>query len=288
MLAILQPWKKTSDMICLIAVKNMSSIKLAEQLTDPWERTDTDRARLTYCLVHGSWHGAGCWENVQIHLESAGQRTIAPDLPIDTDATFDELSEIVSEDIWDEKNTVLVVTSRAGNLGPRVAANLSLKQVIYLCAGFEIKNQPNHTGPLQKVFQRTPPKKYSESFEEGMSFIDKNQTMTIYDPDIAREVFYHDCPPDVQEEAIAQLRPTYRVAGQPPIKVWPDVPTTFIMAEGDKVYNPKYSRYAAARLLGVKAVVMSGGHCPYYQRPEELAANLLAFTNTSPPEEDGI
>lgn len=35
----------------------------------------------TYLLIHGSWHGAWCWENVIPLLEQAGHRVYAPDLP---------------------------------------------------------------------------------------------------------------------------------------------------------------------------------------------------------------
>jgi pimeloyl-ACP methyl ester carboxylesterase len=34
----------------------------------------------TFLLVHGSWHGAWCWQPVQRHLHAAGYRTVAPTL----------------------------------------------------------------------------------------------------------------------------------------------------------------------------------------------------------------
>jgi pimeloyl-ACP methyl ester carboxylesterase len=34
------------------------------------------------CLVHGSFHGAWCWDLLRPHLESRGHRVVAVDLPI--------------------------------------------------------------------------------------------------------------------------------------------------------------------------------------------------------------
>ena len=35
----------------------------------------------TYVLIHGTWHGAWCWDKVIPLLEQAGHAAIAPDLP---------------------------------------------------------------------------------------------------------------------------------------------------------------------------------------------------------------
>src|SRR5437870_13500893 len=41
----------------------------------------------TVVLVHGAWHGAWCWEQVLTHLDNAGRRAIAVDLPSVSSAT---------------------------------------------------------------------------------------------------------------------------------------------------------------------------------------------------------
>ena len=35
----------------------------------------------TFVLVHGSWHGAWCWEALTPRLKAQGHAVIAPDLP---------------------------------------------------------------------------------------------------------------------------------------------------------------------------------------------------------------
>ena len=45
----------------------------------------------TFCLVHGAWHDATCWDPVTEALRAAGHDVVAPDLPFhDPATTFDE------------------------------------------------------------------------------------------------------------------------------------------------------------------------------------------------------
>lgn len=251
----------------------MSTITSGEERAAPIGPDQPEDSPLTYCMVHGSWHSAGCWDDVRPVLEAAGHETLAPDLPTDTDATYDELAAIISSAIRDERNTILVVTSRAGNLATRVACELDLLEVDYVCAGFD--GNASKTW-LPGLFRRKPPKKYSQDFIEGIHHDENDRCLTIFDPDKAKHILYNDCPPEVQDKAVEQLKWTYRHDSLQPVRHWPQVPTTFIMAEKDKVYNPDYLRFVAGKWLGVRAVRMSGDHCPYYSRPRELAQILLA------------
>ena len=40
----------------------------------------------TFGLVHGSWHGAWCWERLVPELEARGHRAVAVDLPAEDPA----------------------------------------------------------------------------------------------------------------------------------------------------------------------------------------------------------
>lgn len=234
--------------------------------------------QLNFCLLHGSWHGAWCWEHVQALLQEAGHSSQAPDLPLEQEATYDELADFVSSGIQDEQNTVLVVTSRAGNLAPRVASNLSLRQVIYVCSGFDGNAAEVSTG--FNPFLRKLPKKYSKNFVDGIILDSTNKSFSSYDPEKAREIFYHDCDSATQDKAIERLKKTYRHKTDQPVDNWPEVPVTFVMANEDRVYNPAYSKYIAKRWLGVKAVRLSGGHCPYLSRPSDLTGALLSVSKS--------
>src|SRR5580765_5765914 len=41
----------------------------------------TSGSMATFVLIHGSWHGGWCFDEVKALLEAAGHRVIAPDLP---------------------------------------------------------------------------------------------------------------------------------------------------------------------------------------------------------------
>ena len=60
----------------------------------------------TFVLVHGSWHGAWCWERIIPMLEKAGHRAIAIDLPAHgTDHT--PLAEVNLKSYTDRLSAVL-------------------------------------------------------------------------------------------------------------------------------------------------------------------------------------
>jgi pimeloyl-ACP methyl ester carboxylesterase len=225
---------------------------------------------VTYCLVHGSWHGAWCWRYLQKELEAKGHRTIAMDLPIDDpDARFDDLAEVVCETITDEHNTVVVAHSRMGNILPRIASHLAIRQAVYLCAGFESNNDFGKKGRSE-----AEPKKYPDDFIAGIRLYPKDMRLYYYDPDKAVEMFYHDCSPDVANWAVSQLRPGARPESELPVKSWPNTPSVYIRSSGDRVLNPQYSIFVT-RQLGAKAICLEGGHSLFLSRPKELSDELL-------------
>jgi len=226
-------------------------------------------SRLTYCFVHGSWHGAWCWELLRPELEAAGHNTIAMDLPIDSPtATYETYADIVAEHIDDPANTIVVGHSRAGNVLPRTASRKAVRQLIYLCAGFD----PNNERRLRHHFLAPVPQKYNPDFERGLIYHDDGQLVS-YDSDVARELFYHDCSDEVARAAAAHLRPMHRAKLQPPVKKWPKVPAAFIYTEQDQVIRPEYSEYIS-RSLGLRAIEMTGGHSIFLSQPELLARVL--------------
>ncbi|WP_462189014.1 alpha/beta fold hydrolase, partial [Frankia sp. CcWB2] len=40
-----------------------------------------------FCLLHGAWHDATCWEPLGAELRARGHRVVAPDLPLHNPAT---------------------------------------------------------------------------------------------------------------------------------------------------------------------------------------------------------
>jgi pimeloyl-ACP methyl ester carboxylesterase len=232
---------------------------------------------LAFCLVHGSWHGAWCWKDLKSDLESRGHTTIAMDVPFDNpDLGMHDYAEQISSLIDDEKNTVLVAHSRMANVVPLVTGNLSLRSAVYLCPGFD----PEYNLRFREKFYSRIPRKYQPGFTRGVVPYKDNPTLDIYDAKKARAVFYHDCEPGTAQWAAEMLRPMYRARKEKPVSNWHEVKSTMVYASGDRVINPKYSEYIA-RALGMEAIELATGHCPFLSQPAELSDLLddIAQTN---------
>lgn len=97
-------------------------------------------------------------------------------------------------------------------------------------------------------------------------------------PEVARELFYHDCPPEEAARAVELLRPQGRVPlrEQTPLGAWPGVPAEYILCREDRMVLPDWSRRIARQRLGVTARELDGGHSPFLARPAALADELLS------------
>ena len=87
----------------------------------------------TFVLVHGSWHGAWCWDRLVPELESRGHQAITMDLPIDDpSAGLAEYAEAVVPLIPDE-SAILVGHSLGASVIPLVAAQRAVQRMVFLC-----------------------------------------------------------------------------------------------------------------------------------------------------------
>jgi len=89
--------------------------------------------------------------------------------------------------------------------------------------------------------------------------------------------FYHDCDDTTAAWAIARLRPqNSRPLVDPwPLRQWPPVPRSVILANGDRAVRLSAALEAGRLILdGAEPIVMQGSHSPFLSRPAELAALL--------------
>ena len=86
-------------------------------------------------LVHGSYHGAWCWDLLVPELERRGHRTVAVDLPTaDPGAGAAEYANVVVAAIEPGTEPVLVGHSMGGLVIPLVAAARPVRRLVFLAA----------------------------------------------------------------------------------------------------------------------------------------------------------
>ena len=230
----------------------------------------------TFVLIHGGYHGGWCWERLVDELASRGHTSITPDLPIeDSGAGFDEYTSVVldaMEGLDDTAGPVVVVGHSLGcYVAPLVATRRTCNHLVFLCAvptglGEPIGAQSSAilTGDLM-----------------GVTYFTDDEGRTLQTPQSFQHLFYEDVPERAAEFAVTRLRPQGpRPLVDPwPLRQWPEVLRTVVLAEADNVVRLEAARPAAKALTGDDPIVVSGGHSVFLTDPGRLAEILVELSH---------
>ncbi|HZC32217.1 MAG TPA: alpha/beta hydrolase [Candidatus Bathyarchaeia archaeon] len=224
-------------------------------------------------LVHGSYHGAWCWDFLRPELERLGHRVIAMDLPIsDPSLGAADYAKAVDDTLEPDSEPMLVGHSMAGLVIPLVAARRPVRRLVFLAAFLP---SPGRSAGEQRATEaidgRIPPR--------TAEWTDLGNDVWMVGPNTATEIFFQDAPPAVARWATKRLRPqAYRVLTETtPLTTWPAIESRSIVCRDDRAINPEWVRLAARERLGIEAIEIGGGHSPFLTRPAELARVLNAM-----------
>jgi pimeloyl-ACP methyl ester carboxylesterase len=224
-------------------------------------------------LVHGSYHGAWCWDLLRPELERLGHRVITMDMPIsDPTLLSTDYARAIENALGTGGEPVLVGHSMAGLIIPLVAAHRPIRRLVFLAAFLPKPGMSaNDQRRTEAIDGRIPPK--------TAEWTDLGDDVWMVGPNTATELFFPDAPPAVARWATQRLRPqSYGVLNEiTPLKAWPDVESRSIVCRDDRAVNPAWVRTAARERLGVEAVEIGGGHSPFLSRAAELAQILHAM-----------
>jgi pimeloyl-ACP methyl ester carboxylesterase len=228
---------------------------------------------LDIALVHGSYHGAWCWELLRPELERLGHRVIAVELPIsDPGLGAADYARTVEARLDPDSETMLVGHSMAGLIIPIVAARRPIHRLVFLAAFLASPGRSaNEQRATEPIDGRVPPR--------TAEWTDLGDDVWMVGPNTATELFFHDAPPSVADWARKRLRPqAYRIFTETsPLTSWPAVESRSIVCRDDRAINPDWVRAAARERLGVEAIEIDGAHSPFLTRPAELATMLDAL-----------
>lgn len=225
-------------------------------------------------LVHGSCHGAWCWEETLPLLADAGHTVRAIDLPghgADTTPVAEVTLDAYARRIVDAlgQKTVLVGHSMGG-YAIAAAARLApekIERLVYLCAyvpqdGMSLAQMRMQapTQPLLPAVRMRP---------DGISY-------TI-DPEAARDLFYQDCDADVAKRAVARLCAQATAPTNVPFHVTPALaalPRRYIRCMNDQTIPPAYQVTMTQDWDEAHVQEMTCGHSPFYADPTGLVQRL--------------
>jgi pimeloyl-ACP methyl ester carboxylesterase len=216
---------------------------------------------LAVVLVHGAWADGSCWRNVILPLQRHGLQVICAPIPM-TSLTNDTAALS-----WGlERTTGPVILVGHAYSGAVIAAVREdrVKSLVYIAA-----LAPDEGETVAKVFYRDPkPPASPKLAPDAHGF--------IWIPDGGfRQAVAHKASAEQTSIANAVQRPIAVQCIQEPVPAptWKTKPSWFLIAEEDRMINPKTQHFMADRM---RAKVHSHhvDHSPMYTEPN-LVINII-------------
>jgi pimeloyl-ACP methyl ester carboxylesterase len=222
----------------------------------------------TIVLVHGAWADGSCWSSVVLPLERRGLKVICAPIPL-TSLTNDTTALSWALDRTNGP-VVLVGHAYAGAVIAAVRQD-RVKSLVYVAA-----LAPDEGETVAKVFYRDPP------HPEAPRLAPDSHGLIWMPDDGFRRAVAHKASADRTQIATAVQRPIavecIQEAG--PVPGWKSKPSWFLLAEEDRMINPKTQEFMAQRM---GATVRRGAvdHSPMYSAPDLVVEVIVAAARKS-------
>src|SRR5215510_9689330 len=182
------------------------------------------RRRFTFVPVHAAGDGAWSWKLVGEELRDRGHDVVAVDLPAaDESLGLWDYADAVVGAITRRRNVVVVAHSFGGFVGPLVCARRPVALLVLVTAMIPAPGEPPDDWWTNTSYTKLTRK-------AGLD-------------DLA--TYYHDVPRARAAEAMRRTRafPSGRAGSEPwPLRVWPDVPTRFLLCREDRLFPARWMR----------------------------------------------
>lgn len=236
----------------------------------------------TFILIHGSWHGGWCFDHVSERLTAAGHHVIAPDLPgMGGDeaelraVTLQGWADFVAGLCRDapQRPVILAGHSRGGLVVSQAAeaAPDAIDALVYICAMM----LPDGMSRAQFKTLEGP----NPAFDAIISPV-FDGAGTVVDPERGGAVFAQLSPPEDVARAAVRLVAEPHGPRSTPLHLSPAsfgaVPRYYVECREDRTIPIASQRRMQALVPGAITTSLDADHSPFFSRPDELAAALLA------------
>lgn len=235
-----------------------------------------------FVLIHGTAHGAWCWEKLIPYLTAAGHAVVAPDLPgrgADPTppgaVTLEDYTACVCRALEGCDAPAVLVGHSFGGISISQAAERMperIARLVYVSAVLLRDGQSR-----QSLHADEPP----EEDTRHRVIVDAEAGTVSVRPDCAREAFYHDCSDADVAWAVARLCPEPLGPRSAPVNISAErygrVPRAYIRCLRDRTISPRSQDAMIAALPCDPVLDMDTAHSPFLSDPAGLAAHLRAL-----------
>jgi pimeloyl-ACP methyl ester carboxylesterase len=236
----------------------------------------------TFVLIHGSWHGGWCFDEIRPLLEAEGHHVISPDLP-GMGGSETELAATTLEG-WAEfaanlcrnapqRPVILAGHSRGGIIVSQAAeiAPDAVDTLVYICAMM----MPDGLSRAQFKQLEGP----NPAFDAIITPTAGGKGSTA-DPARGPEIFAQLSPPGLVAKAMARLAAEPHGPRATPLRLtearYGRLPRIYIECTQDRTIPLHSQRLMQELSPGATVITLDADHSPFLSRPAELAAALLS------------
>jgi pimeloyl-ACP methyl ester carboxylesterase len=215
----------------------------------------------TIVLVHGAWADGSCWRNVILPLQRRGLHVICTPIPL-TSLTDD--ANALSRALERTSGPVVLVGHAYGGAVIAAVREGRVKALVYIAA-----LAPEEGETVAKVFYRDEP------HPEAPKLAPDSHGFIWMPDDGFRRAVAHKASADQTSIAAAVQRPIAVQCIQEPAPTpsWKTKPSWFLIAEEDRMINPKTQHFMADR-MHAKVHSYRVDHSPMYTEPK-LVINVI-------------
>jgi pimeloyl-ACP methyl ester carboxylesterase len=216
----------------------------------------------TIVLVHAAWADGTCWSNIVLPLERRGLNVICAPIPLTT------LTNDATALSWAlERTTGPVVLVGHAYSGAVIAAvkEERVKSLVYVAA-----LAPDEGETVAKVFYRDTPS------PEAPKMVPDSHGLVWMPDDAFPRALAQKASPDQAKSAASVQRPiSVQCIQEPaPTPLWKSKPSWYLVAEEDRMINPKTQHFMADR-MGATVRPHSVDHTPMYAAPALVVDVIL-------------
>ena len=209
----------------------------------------------TIVLVHGAWADGSCWKDIVLPLERLGLRAICAPIPL-TSLT-DDVSALAR--VLERTSGPVVLAGHAyGGAVIGAIREERVKSLVYIAA-----LAPDEGETVAQVFYR------DESHAEAPNMAPDRHGFFWMAEDAFARAIAHKASTDQTRILAAVQRPisVQCIQEVAPAPGWKTKPSWFLLAEEDRMINPKTQHFMARR-MGAKIRSSPVDHSPMYTAPD--------------------
>jgi pimeloyl-ACP methyl ester carboxylesterase len=216
----------------------------------------------TVVLVHAAWADGSCWSNIILPLERRGLKVSCAPLPL-TSLTNDATA--LSSALERTSGPLILVGHAYSGAVIGAVGEERVKSLVYVAA-----LAPDEGETVAKVFYRDTP-----SAEQPKMVPDAHGFVWMPD-DAFHRALAQNATADQAKTAAAVQRPiAVQCIQEPaPTPLWKSKPSWFLIAEEDRMINPKTQHFMAER-MGATVRSHRVDHTPMYSEPAVVIDVIL-------------